>query len=290
VKAGWKAKTGMTLSPYCLGTKDANGNAVTGNNVGAYPDGTSSNTTVGTVAGSISKDTLAKSTTRRNSRWLNQTSIPSAVTTSTSTADNAIYAATINAGQFTYVNVPDPDYSRTNAQTNGSPCAVTYLANSANQVEAITTASNGAVAGCTSIVIYKRWHQTEWYLCGPNTVPSNAGNESYQYARKFSQNKADFTTYFRLISRLHKDAQTILSWALAKYDTDGSIAKLIADKGYGMIDTPWGMTYVFNDYYNWSSDDWIDNFCQYSCRFNKDLAIFKSDILGGSIKPKADEY
>jgi hypothetical protein len=285
-KAGWKGKTGMTLSPYCLGTKKLDGTDNT-TGVAAKPDGSANNTTNGTV--NMSSDSLAKSTTRRNSRWTGQTSTPTALTSSSSATESAIASVNLQSAQYTYVNIPDPDYVQT-AASNGSPCTVTYTKNTSNQVEAIATASNGAVYGCSSIIIYKRWHQTEWYLCGPNTVPSNAGNQSYQYARMFKQNKADFSSYFRLISRLYNDAQTILTWALAKYDTNGDVAKFIKENNCDIIDEPWGMTYVFNDYYNWSSDNWIDNFLQYSCRFNKDLCIFKSDILSGAIKPGADEY
>jgi hypothetical protein len=288
IKAGWKAKTGMTLSPYALGTKDSSGTAVT-SGAGLTPDGTANNSTKGTVSGSISTDNLAKNNTRRNSRWTGQTSIPSAYTSSSSNTESAIYSTNMQSGAFTYVNIPDSDYIAANA-TSGSPCVVTYGRNSTNNVTYLTTANtNNGVYGATSIIIYKRWHQTEWYLCGPNTAPSNAGNESYQYARKFQQNAADFSQYQRLITRLYQDATTILKWALGKYDTDGTLATYINSKG-GIIDEPYGFTYVFNDYYNWSDDTWLDNFAQYSCRFNKDLCCLKSDILGGSIKPGINEY
>jgi hypothetical protein len=285
VKAGWKAKTGMTLSPYCLGLKDINGVDKT---AGPAVDGNTTNSTKGSVSGSISTDSLAKSNTRRNTRWVGQTSIPTSYISSTSNVESAIYAANMQSGSFTYVNIPDPDYTMTNS-SNGSPVSVTYTKNTANNVCSLTTASTNLIYGATSIVIYKRWHQTEWYLCGPNTAPSNAGNESYQYARKFQQNAADFSQYQRLITRLYQDANTILTWALGKYDTDGTLATYIKTNG-GIIDTPYGFTYVFNDYYNWSDDTWLDNFAQYSCRYNKDLCCLKSDILGGSIKPGVNEY
>jgi hypothetical protein len=288
VKAGWKAKTGMTLSPYALGTAKSDGSANT-TGVASKPDGSSLNTTNGTV--NISSDSLAKSTTRNNTRWTNQTSIPSALASSTSTAESPVYAINMTTGATTYVNIPDPDHVVTST-TNGAPCQITYqvgTGSNLNQVEKLTTAATGAVYGCTSIIIYKRWHQTEWYLCGPNTVPSNAGTESYQYARKFEQNKADFSQYQRLITRLYNDANTILTWALGKYDTDGSVAKYIKAQG-GIISEPWGMIYVVNDYYNWSDDTWLYNFLQYSCRYNKDLMVFKSDILSGSVKPDSNDY
>jgi hypothetical protein len=287
-KAGWKAKTGMTLSPYCLGTYKSDGTANT-TGVAAKPDGSANNSTSGGV--NMSSDNLAKNNTRRNSRWTGQTSTPTSYVSSSSEAESAIYAANLQSAQYTYVNIPDPDYVQT-AASSGSPCLVTYGKNTTtNQVFKIQTAnSNSGVYGASSIVIYKRWHQTEWYLVGPNTAPSNAGNQSYQYARMFRQNKADFSSYYRLISRLYNDAQTILTWALSKYDTDGTVAKFIKENDCDIIDEPWGMTYVFNDYYNWSDDTWTDNFLQYSCRFNKDLCIFKSDILSGSIKPGINEY
>jgi hypothetical protein len=286
IKAGWKAKTGMTLSPYCLGTQDVNGNAST-TGVSATPDGTNSNTK-GSV--NIATDNLAKNQTRNNTRWTNQTSIPTAYVTSTSAAESPIYAINMTTGATTYVNIPDPDYITTDTQGKNTTCVVTYTKNADNKMEKMVTSNAGnGCYGATSIIIYKRWHQTEWYLCGPNTAPSNAGTESYQYARKFEQNKADFSQYQRLITRLYNDANTILTWALGKYDTDGSVAKYIKDKG-GIISEPWGMIYVVNDYYNWSDDTWLYNFLQYSCRYNKDLMVFKSDILSGSVKPDSNDY
>jgi hypothetical protein len=287
VKDAWKAKTGMTLSPYCLGTKKKDGTDNT-TGVGAKPDGSANNSTSGTV--NISSDNLAKNNYRQNTKWIGYTSTPTAYLTNSYIAANTLASCNLQSAQFAYSNIPDPDYVQT-AASNGSPCSVAYTKDATNHVYKIQTANaNNGVYGCTSIVIYKRWHQTEWYLCGPNTAPSNAGTQSYQYARKFQQNKADFTSYYRLISRLYNDAQTILAWALAKYDTNGDVAKFIKENDCDIIDEPWGMTYVFNDYYNWSDDTWTDNFLQYSCRFNKDLCVFKSDILSGAIKPGVDEY
>jgi hypothetical protein len=289
IKDAWKAKTGMTLSPYCLGLANNDGSANTYLGADGNTTNSAANTT-GAVAGSISTDQLAKNSTRNNQRIITTSALTSLLT-STNVNENAVAAINLQSGTISVVNIADPDYTKTNGSTNGNPCVVTYYSNADNKVIRMSSANtNNGVRGACSIVVVKQPTQTAWYLVGPNTSHNNVTNETYQYCRAYTQSGFDYTPYQNLVTRLYQDAVTILEWALGKYDTDGSVRKWIKDNGMGIIENPWGCTYVFQDYYNYSNDSMQDMFLQYSSRYNKDLVVFKSDILGGAIKPKEDEY